>query len=215
MDRWRPGETSFKSIGNGKEGRSYGTSSRFDKEATSQLTPLYKNIFFSLMGLMGKECTVLLDPAMSPHNLLRHGLVQKFTQRYHIDINEVDLFTLDKGTVPGAGFGFSAFVGMSKSNQMVVFDEDTGHKVITFGKGSILILRYGCIHAGVQNLQNEITYKTFTAVGESIPVPDSQLWYIEKDFASSEWYKAEDKKETYVTGFYVNKSCLVNQQLAL
>lgn len=194
-------------IGNPEEGRSYGTNKKLNNEATIHLTKVYEEIFESFYRIVHSKAS-MKKPAMSFHYILRHMKFQKFTQRYHIDINEDDIVTFDKGFLPGSGFGFSAFVGMSDVNKMVVFDEGTGEKVITFGKGSILVLRYGCIHCGVKNVQSESTYKTFTAVGDKvIPNPDSQLWYIEKKFASSEWYQAEGNKDSYVPGYYVNKSC--------
>jgi hypothetical protein len=92
---------------------------------------------------------------------------------------------VDGTTARGIGDGFSAFLGMSRTNSLwigsmskenMIVDE----KLVEFGEGDLLIVPYGTLHAGDKNRRGVPLYKIFSEVyTKVISDSTSQLWAIE------------------------------------
>ena len=84
----------------------------------------------------------------------------------------------------GVGPGFSAFIGLSNQNSIWVGDicdnKIINKNLVKFGIGDCVIIPYGILHAGDQNLMGYPTFKVFSEVYTNIsPNNQSQIWFHE------------------------------------
>ena len=99
-----------------------------------------------------------------------------------MDATPTDITIINDIKIVGVGDGFSAFVGLSDKNSLWVATLNNENKLtdmerVEFGKGDVLILKYGVIHAGDKNNYNVPLYKIFTEVYTGTqPVNNSKLW---------------------------------------
>jgi hypothetical protein len=113
-------------------------------------------------------------------------------QGFHLDASPEDVLLEDgTTTVHGVGNGFSAFLGMSKRNSLWIGSFTNENRIVEeqlvqFGKGDLLVLPFGTLHAGDKNRTTTPSYKLFSEVfTETMTDSKSQLWALQgKGFTS-------------------------------
>ena len=87
-------------------------------------------------------------------------------QGFHLDASPKDVVLTDGTTASGIGDGFSAFLGMSRTNSLWIGSMSTENrivdeKLVEFDEGDLLIVPYGTLHAGDKNRSSVPLYKIF------------------------------------------------------